>query len=160
MNMSVEKIDDKLEISFFGEISEDVALEPLSFTGINTVVFDLEGISLLNSCGLRTWILWIREIPSETVKKFKNCPRIVVEQMNILEGFLPKNSVIESFYIPYYCDDCDKEYNKLALEGEDFVAGSMDSNMGVALSEIPVCKECGEEMELDVVPLSYFKFLK
>lgn len=160
MDMRTEKEGQKLIISFSGEIGEDAKFTKQDFNDIKSTVFDLENVTLLNSCGLRSWIFWVKEIPQEVVKVFKRCPRMVVDQMNILEGFIPPNSIIESFYIPFYCEDCDEEINQLAIKGEDYVLATAESESSVAIKEDVICPECNNEMDLDILPQRYFKFLR
>ncbi len=158
MEMHFEKDVDLLTVSFEGEIGEEARFKPVE--GIKTILLDLDKVTFLNSCGLRSWILWIKEVPRDILKIFKKCPPMVVEQMSVLDGFVPQNSIIESFYIPYYCEDCDVDAKYLALRGEDFVGASVDSESEVALRDNMICPDCNKEMDLDILPQKYFKFLR
>jgi anti-anti-sigma regulatory factor len=163
MDIKTEKDGAKLIISFVGEIDEDAKFDSfgsVNFDGLTTVIFDLENVTLLNSCGLRTWISWVKTFPSEIITVFRRCPQMIVEQMSILDGFVPKNSMFESFYVPYYCDDCDEEADWLAIRGEDFVAGTTDFKYSVSIKDDVLCPSCKKEMELDILPEKYFKFLR
>jgi hypothetical protein len=42
-----------------------------------------------------------------------NCPSILVQQINLVQGLLPADGEILTFMAPYFCEKCDKEYSVL-----------------------------------------------
>ena len=89
--------------SFKGDIDEDANFTEHSLKSLNKAVFDLEEVTAINSCGIREWINWLKTSP-DTKLVFRNCPKIIVDQFNMVAGFFPMNGEIESFYVPYYCE--------------------------------------------------------
>ena len=124
------------------------------------LIFDLEGVMRLNSMGLRTWIQWIRRLKKDTQIVFRKCPKIIMDQVNILDGFLPTDGVIESFFVPYECENCGAEEMKLMERGTHFVEGTADTKEGNLVPENCNCPACGAQMELGIFPNKYFRFLK
>lgn len=143
-----------------GPIDENSRFVNLDLNGFNTLVLDLNQVAMINSMGLKNWLLWIKKLPTGMVIKFQNCPRNVVDQMNILQGFLPSGALVESFYVPYVCSDCGHEKNQLAVRKKDFHEATTDTPFGINLPETQICPKCQGELEIDVVPNKYYYFLQ
>lgn len=140
-------------LSFKGHIDEDASFAGLEFGPENQIIFDLQEVSAINSCGIREWINWIRTAPSGSQIIYKNCPKVIVDQINMVAGFLPDNAKVESFYVPYYCESSGNEKMVLFTEGKEFKDGE------VFPPEDIKDDETGEFMEMDVIEAKYFKFL-
>ena len=71
-------------------------------------------------------------------------------QINLVNNFTG-NGVVKSFYVPYFCPECDEE-KVLLVEATD---------MGPPPHEPPTCRcdECDLVMDFDDMPDSYFAFL-
>ena len=141
-------------IKFTGHIDEDAQFTGLELEGAGKVVIDLDSVSAINSCGIREWIKWIRTAPEGAEVVYKNCPKVIVDQINMVAGFLPDNGKVESFYVPYYSDDTGNEKMILFCDGKEFRSGE------VYPPEEVKDDESGEEMEMDVIEAKYFRFLK
>jgi hypothetical protein len=78
------------------------------------------------------------------------CSPAIVAQINLVNNFTG-NGVVKSFYVPYFCPECDEE-KVLLVEAAD---------MGPAPHEPPTCRcdECDLVMDFDDMPDSYFAFL-
>ncbi|MCB0361434.1 MAG: hypothetical protein KDD35_01850 [Bdellovibrionales bacterium] len=150
---------DNLILSFTGDINENADFNEIEFSGIKKMTLDFSGVRFVNSIGLRGWIQWIKKVSGVTIY-FTKCPRYVVDQMNILDGFLPLNAIVESFYVPYYCEACDHTETILATRGKDFKEGTADTKEGLLLQDEIACPKCGGSAELDVLKERYFNFLK
>ena len=73
----------------------------------------------------------------------------MIEQMNMVEGFLPANASIESFYAPYFDPDADEEIKVLLRIQE------------VSNKKAPIKKnDSGTELEFDALEAQYFNFIK
>ena len=103
--------------------------------------------------GIREWIKWLKGIPENVQINYENCPRIFVDQMNMVEGFLPPRAKVASFQLPYYCEECDSETNVLMARDKDF------SKAKPTPKGMPKCQSCGKDAEIDVVEQKYFRFL-
>lgn len=144
----------KVVVALTGHIDEDAQFNGLELEGANQVELDLDNVTAINSCGIREWIKWIRTAPEGTSIVYKNCPKVIVDQINMVAGFLPDNGSVESFYVPYYSDSTGNEKMILFRSGNEFKDGD------VFPPEDVKDEESGEEMEMDVIEAKYFKFLK
>ncbi|PIS11642.1 MAG: hypothetical protein COT73_02885 [Bdellovibrio sp. CG10_big_fil_rev_8_21_14_0_10_47_8] len=148
----VDKSASDFKVSISGTIDEDVDFSPYQLAGATSVEVHLGAVKSINSCGIREWIKWIGTAGSAKVEYFE-CPKIIVDQINMVQGFLPAQGRVKSFYVPYYSDDSGAEKNVLFTEGKEFTEQGLQTP--------PVVKDDeGKEMEMDVVEAKYFKFLK
>lgn len=141
-------------LTFPGSVDEDTDFTKIDTKSLDELVVDLERLSVINSCGTRNWVKWISGIPAKTTVVFVNCSRIFIDQANMFEGFLPKNSVIKSFFVPYFCESCKNSMNVLTP-----VKNEPKKTIGKIPKAQP-CKSCGEQAELDVIESHYFRFLE
>jgi hypothetical protein len=155
----IDNSDGGCSIHFSGEIDETADFHKIDLPKVKHLVIDLKGLRLLNSSGLRSWVLWTRTltIPLITIR---NCPSVAVLQMNVLDGFLPMRAVIESFELPYLCESCGQEQRLWAQRGKDFMERMGDKAEWTKFEEEIPCPKCGKKAALDVLPLRYFSFLK
>ncbi|NQZ00305.1 MAG: hypothetical protein HRT45_06505 [Bdellovibrionales bacterium] len=138
---------------FEGSIDEDAVFSGLEAAGAQSVSLDLDNVKSINSCGIREWIKWVKTIPGESKITYKKCPKVIVDQINMVAGFLPDNAKVESFYVPYFSEDSGNEKMVLFEEGKDFNGGE------VTAPDEFTDEETGDEMEMDVIESKYFKFL-
>jgi anti-anti-sigma regulatory factor len=135
-----------------GVIDEDNELQELGDKiGGGTVVIDLGGVERIKKCGVRDWVNWLNGVeskPAEVV--LVECSPAIVAQINLVNNFTG-NGIVKSFYVPYFCPECDEE-KVLLVESAD---------MGPPPHEPPVCRcdECDLVMDFDDMPDSYFAFL-
>lgn len=137
-------------LSLEGILDENCMLPEFSEPIEGRLFVDLAKLTMINSMGVRKWVEWMRlrkDIPQGV--HLVRCSPVVINQVNILNGFLPSYARVVSFYIPYYCPDCGHEESVLIEVG----AAALDS-----LGAKP-CAMCGSVMEMDVVQDIYFKFL-
>ncbi len=139
----------KVEAAFVGNIDEDATFEKLLAISMDEYRFDLGQVKLMNSCGIREWINFLGKLPSGAKVTYANCRQIIVEQMNMVQGFLRPGAVIESFYAPYFCPDCDRE-KQMLLKVTD-VKGRKAPAMK--------CEKHGCELEFDAIEEQYFNFI-
>ena len=137
-----------------GTIDEDSAFPVEPLAGVHRLVLNFEGIKTINSCGIREWIRWQQQIPPSMVMEFHNCPKPIVDQINLVKGFLPPQAEVKSFYVPYYCEETDFEQNVLFRYGVEFQDGQV-----MAPNDV-VDPKTGDSMEMDVIEEKYFHFLK
>ena len=160
LKIEQSKNGDQLHLVFRGDINENADFSDVSLVGAKEIVLDMAQIRLLNSVGLRSWLLWIKSFAGDSSLVFINCPRHVVDQMNILDGFLPLTARVESFLVPYYCEHCEKTDSVLAVRGKDYMEATADAKEGVTLPDEKPCPHCNQQMEMDVLKDRYFSFLK
>ena len=137
-----------------GTLNEDARFSQDDLSGVTCVNVDFKDVESINSCGVRTLIEWLNTIPLQSQVNYQNCPKIVIDQINMVGGLLRQGGKIESFYTPYYCDNCDFQTNILFESGKEFVGASLTPPKNVA------CSKCKGLTEIDVIADKYFKFLR
>ena len=143
----------RLKVTLEGQLDEEARFDDAKINGEENVSIDLEKVKSINSCGIREWIKWIRTFSSSSNIELHNCPKVVVDQINMVAGFLPENAEVKSFYVPFFSEESGDEKMILFEQGKQF-----DAN---GLKEIEEVKDdSGNEMEMDVIEAKYFKFLK
>lgn len=150
----------KLDLSVDGPISETNSLFSASVANATVVNIDLNAMTFINSIGVKNWITFMGRIPAKATVHLHNCPLVMINQVSMVVGFLPTNGFVESFKMPYHCDDCGAEDNVTGVRGKDFEYAS--SNNGTAKIEIPeekVCPKCRKTMTLDFNIVKTMAFL-
>ena len=142
----------KLVIEIAGNVDEDAGFQPPDLGASSAVVLDLGGVTAINSVGIREWIKWVKSMPSSIQLSVRRCPKIIVDQINMVAGFLPPGTKVESFFVPYYADSTGSEKMVLFQAGKEFDGGQVNFP-----SEVK--DDAGEVMEMDVIEAKYFKFL-
>ena len=138
-------------VTISGVIDENADLGPLSALGARPVRVHLRGVRRINSFGVRTWIDAIRQIPRGTPLRFVHAPPPVVDQCNMVSGFVGHGS-LESFYAPMACAECDEQVDQL------FETAACRANGG-RLPKTP-CPRCGRPMEVDDLEEQYLLFVR
>src|SRR5689334_11396890 len=90
-------------VTLAGKLSEDSDFSKIDLRDGTDLIVDWESVTGINSCGIREWLKFTSRIQGEMKVTFLNCSRLVVSQINLVNGFLPKDGKIQSFYVPYYC---------------------------------------------------------
>ena len=152
----------RTRIAFMGAMDEYSDYSTLTGDYSGDIVLDLSRVEHINSTGIKHWVQWISQINhNETKFVFLNCPKPIVDQMNMVDGFLPPGSTIQSFNVPYYCERCDADFDTTFVLGREF---NYDSGaLELKFPDYP-CRstekedEC--ELEPDVIEQKYFKFLQ
>ncbi len=149
---SVHHRDDLSFVKLAGVVDEDNELTELTdkIHG-STVVIDLGEVDRINSCGVRDWVNWLGRVEAKNVDVvLVECSPAIVAQINLVNNFTA-SGVVKSFYVPYFCPECDEEKVLLCETGD----------MGPPPHEPPICRcdECDLVMDFDDMPDSYFAFL-
>lgn len=134
-----------------GNIDEDASFSQANVDG-GSVTVDLGGVTAINSVGIREWIKWTKTLPSGCKMTVRNCPKIVVDQINMVLGFLPQGTRVESFFVPYYNEASGNEKMVLFINGREFKDGKVTP-------PATVNDDSGDPMEMDVIESKYFKFV-
>ena len=139
-------------IDIQGAIDEDSTFASVDCEGVKSVVIDLDKVTAINSVGIREWMRWIKEFPPNVKLSVSRCPKIIVDQINMVAGFLPANTQILSFYVPYFSESSGAEKMVLFENGREY----KDKQLFIPTE---VKDDEGELMEIDVIETKYFKFL-
>ncbi len=149
---SIQHRGDVSYVKLGGVIDEDNELGDLvDKIPTGTAVIDLGEIERINSCGVRDWVNWLSKLENNGTRSvLVECSPAIVAQINLVNNFTG-SGVVKSFYVPYFCPECDEE-KVLLVEAAD---------MGPPPHEPPTCRcdECDLVMDFDDMPDSYFAFL-
>jgi anti-anti-sigma regulatory factor len=149
---SIQHRSDVSYVKLGGVIDEDNELADLvDKIPVGTAVIDLGEVERINSCGVRDWVNWLSKLENNGTRSVLiECSPAIVAQINLVNNFTG-NGVVKSFYVPYFCPECDEE-KVLLVEATD---------MGPPPHEPPTCRcdECDLVMDFDDMPDSYFAFL-
>jgi anti-anti-sigma regulatory factor len=139
-------------VEFSGELDENCEFGELRARLRGRVVFHLAGVRRINSCGVREWVNFVRDLSAACELTFTHCSPAIVTQLNMIYNFRG-NAKVESFVAPYMCVGCGHEEEKL-------IDAKMDLADGVRSPPRFVCDQCGLALEFDDVPERYLSFLK
>ena len=150
--LKIERKDEPgiTRIAMSGIIDEDADFDEAFGDLKPTVIINLEGIDLINSCGVREWVHAVQVFPKTGKVVYEKCAPRIVEQANYVANFLG-NGKMTSFFAPYYCAKCKKEANVL-LEVENLRSRPVKA----PAAKCPTCKSA---MEFDDIEEEYFSFL-
>ncbi len=139
-------------VEFFGEIDENADFAELRRRLTGNVVFHLAEVRRMNSCGVREWVNFVRDLPNVEELTFTHCSPAIVTQLNMINNFRGAARV-RSFYAPYVCDECGNEEEKLLDVQSQFPNGNTN--------RVPphICSKCQKPMDFDDLPERYLSFL-
>ena len=80
----------KVSLKLTGPIDEETNFTELPHIEAGELVIDLNEVTLINSCGTREWVKWVRTINTDTTVTLDRCPRAFIDQANMFEGLFPK----------------------------------------------------------------------
>ena len=121
-----------------------MAAEP--FISIN-----LKDLISINSGGIREWVMLMLKMKNSSIELFE-CPKVFIDQVNMVKDFVPSNVKIMSFYVPYYNEKSGVEKNVLFRLNHEYTPNKV-------LPFKKVFDDHGLELDLDVVESKYFKFI-
>ncbi len=131
-----------------GTIDEDTTFEGVKKLG-GPFIFNFRELQSINSCGIRTWVNFLKELGTAPIA-YEECPPLIVRQMNMVPSFIGNADVL-SVFVPYVCDNC--EHEKMVLMTKDELVDPS------AVPETIPCENCEKgEMEFDGHPQQYFAF--
>jgi len=135
------RIDDS---SPLGELAAQVAP--------GNVVVDTDGVTFINSIGMREWMRFVRTLKARGRVTYERVAAVLITQMNMLPEF--DGSAITSFHAQYECGACGAEAVLLV----DAVAHAEELR-GMRAPKLP-CPECGQPMALADFPERYLSVFK
>lgn len=157
-NMTPHMQGENLNLLFSGSLNEHAHFIDIKPFAAQRIVLDLDGINHLNSTGIHRWVVWMRKVVEQhpgIPLVFTRCPRLVVEQMNQIQDFMPDHAEVESIYVPFFCEGCRVEKLELFEMGKEIAVQGKHVNLLLP----KVSCQC-QGIELDVVVERYFKFIE
>ncbi len=150
-NIKVKNDGSKFFIELHGVLDEDVNFTEVNLLDPQDIVVNFENVQSINSCGIREWIRWLMRYGASNIT-YEKCPKIIVDQINMVDGFLPNNGTVNSFFVPYYSEESGVEKQILFSFGKEFDHSNINPPTEVKGDD-------GSPMEMDVIENKYFKFL-
>lgn len=150
--IKISQVENKKLVEVIGSIDENFFQYIGEIPQQGNVEFSLHGLKSINSTGIREWIRLMQTLSNVNLS-FTNCPKIFIDQANMVSGFIPTHANITSFYVPYYNEDLDTETLLLYKMGEHYTKGQVNIQDEYTDSN-------GNVFELDVVKSKYFKFIQ
>lgn len=148
-----------LEVKISGYVGENSGLYDFNYRGITTIAVDVSGVNYINSVGVKQWIHWTGRFPKELIVQFHKCPALIINQVNMVAGFLPRGGTVESLSAPFICEDCNREETILLHRPKDFDYATGTEAYKYVPPTVP-CPKCKKPMELDAMETKFFGFLK
>jgi anti-anti-sigma regulatory factor len=141
-----------LMVRLAGIINEDNHLQDhLNEVMNRKVVVNLSGVKRINSCGVRDWVRWIIQVESrENALYLTQVSPPLIGQINLVKNFC-SNATVLSFQAPYRCPSCETE------SVQTLTTHSIEDGKPPPAA---VCEACGEPLEFDALPGSYFAFVR
>jgi DNA-directed RNA polymerase subunit RPC12/RpoP len=132
------------------QIVDDADFKEIGQLAQSKITFDFNQVDMINSCGIREWIKFLENVPEKTRIVYRQCPQIIIEQINMVHGFFRKGSSIETLYAPYFCESCEHESKEIV---------TFDQIKNKKAPKID-CPKCGHEfMDFDAIESQYFGFV-
>lgn len=150
-----------LEILLDGSLNETLDLSGVDLGSASEIHIDFNGVTSINSTGINKWVQWtqkLEEVHRGKEVNFCNCPKIIIDQINAVKGFMPNNARIESFWIPFYCEESDRREFLLLTRGKDFMESTSDGEQWINIPDCN-CSETSTPCEPDIMPAKYFAFM-
>ncbi len=120
--------------------------------GAKTVVIDCSSITRMTSFGVRQWLKAMDALPKSISDLYLvGCPTFLVDQLNMVLNFGGAAKIL-TVIAPYTCPSCGSESGELIdvlAERANLVKGAVPERE---------CPQCGERLEFDETPESYFAF--
>ena len=155
INIQILQKDGYDQVNFDGSIDAEaeVHLSELLAKLNDKIIFNFKSVSSINSCGVRSWINFLRDVEAKNPEIiFEQCTPEVVMQINMIPSF-KGSAKVKSVYGNFICDDCGEEKEELFTDGTNLPSGD-----DIELDSIS-CPSCGSEMELEEMEDEYFAFL-
>jgi hypothetical protein len=146
---------ERMVVQLRGEINENADFTELLRQLHGDVMLLLDGITRINSCGVREWVNLMRELRVHSLV-FARCSPTVVMQLNAIYNFRGRAHV-QSFMAPYVCEVCQVDEYKLLDVDEHFPdRARLRSELHAPAFR---CGRCGGVMLFDELAERYLSFL-
>jgi hypothetical protein len=130
-------IDENADLSFLETLSAPTRL-------------NMKDVRRINSYGVRAWIEAIRKVPAGVPLDFVECSSAVIDQTNMVAGFLGRGKV-SSFFAPMVCSNCGRECDELFHTDEYQREGRLPDVS---------CDRCGGALVVDDLEEHYLLFAR
>ena len=158
--MKAQRTKDHIHVALDGSIGESTPLFIYPIQDATEMVIDMTQVSYINSIGAKHWTYWVMKLPKNLSVKILNCPFVIVSQANVVVGFMSPKMTIESFRMPYVCENCSFEDSLTAMRGRDYEYSGPGKPRYVKIQSDLPCPKCKElKFTPDFFIEKTFKFL-
>ncbi len=145
---------------FEGALDEEVVYQDLqaSFAKLNlkeessVVSLDFSRVTKGNSSGIVLWLRFLKTVAFPF--KYVHTPVWMVAQFNMVNGYFGKTGAVESFQVPFYCEELDELIGVEVQLGKEIPL--QKSYVGF---QMPPVERNGHIYHMDFVPTKLLKFL-
>ena len=154
LDFTIDDGDSKnVRVRFSGKIdASGVEVNKLNQLVSGDCIFNLKKVEYVNSIGMKEWIGFMEDFSSGRKIIFEECSPSIINQINIIPEFT-NYAKVTSFYSVFVCEECQFQMDHL-------FETSLGYTQIMEQSEKMVCRTCGNTMELDEYPKSYYSFLE
>lgn len=145
--------NDSFVVILKGQICHPDDFKTIKVPSYKPLHLHLKTVRMISSIGIAAWIKWMETLSELPEIKIFEASKAMVDQFNMVQNFLPKQSKVHSFYAPFWSEKTEEDKLGLLVYGDHFRDGTLIQLPKVYDSE-------GHEMDLDIVPEKYFRFLK
>ena len=137
-------------VKFKGKVNEQSDFEAIKLIESDKIIIDLQDLELFNSLGFQKLIKLLEELKDKKIE-YHNCTLFFANQIDMLIDLLGDNITVKSFYIDFYCENCDYKVSKHLSTKELIDANKKDHYLN------KVCDGCHEQH--NYFPESELEFL-
>ena len=104
LSYEIKKVSKEETLLLSGSLDEDsevILPNLLSKLSKKVCVINFRNIQTVNSCGVRAWINFLRELELKASVYFEECPPEVVSQINMIPSSLESRSLIYLCFIMF-----------------------------------------------------------
>ncbi len=154
INIQLSQHGEWQKIVYIGHINEDseVHLPPLLKSLGQKVVVNFKQVISINSCGVRAWITFMRELIKGREIVFEECTPDIISQINMIPNF-KGTAEVRSLYGSYTCPSCGQNQFHLFEKGRN-----LPTSGGEDLEAVK-CQKCGGKSELDELEEEFFAWV-
>ncbi len=150
-----------VELVLIGYMDEQTVLPDTNrLEGCNRLIVNFGRVNAILSMGVKEWVTFVDKLEKypHLQIEYKNCSKQIVDQVNLVEGFLPSNGKVTTLFVPVYCAQCNRSFK--VLRKTDSIQEEIQNV--IPSMEVSDCSEfpgCRTKFELDCNPKFYLKFL-
>lgn len=111
VRLSIKRVEHDGQVGFelVGDIDAAMSFNPIINAEEQTFYIDINKLGDLSGEGIGSWLKLIKRLQDKEVV-LRNCPAFFIDQANSDPHILGRVKV-ESFYLPFYCEQCNCEKN-------------------------------------------------
>jgi hypothetical protein len=142
-----------------GTIGQEFNISVAGLALFESVEMNLQNVFFMNSTGLKQFTKWLVEIEKTYPKMTVRLVQVPVNVNRVLlsvQGILAENMIVESVFLPFYCDADDTEDSTVLITRAELPVGSALK----PTTRVPKCPKCLGTMQLDGVDSSFFALMQ